>query len=129
MSGSPELRAVDEVLAAAPPSLRELAADLMGAVRKLHPEAYVTAWPRQNIIGFGFGPKKMSEHYVYIAVQSKHVNAGFYYGAALPDPSSILEGTGKNFRHVKVRTLREARAADLLALLAAARDERAAALK
>lgn len=33
-----------------------------------------------------------------------HVNLGFNYGAELPDPEHLLKGTGKLFRHVKIRS-------------------------
>lgn len=41
--------------------------------------------------------------FAYINVYTAHVNVGFFYGAYLPDPSGILEGTGKHMRHVKLR--------------------------
>ncbi len=124
MKPTPETIAVEQVLADAPVSLRPIVIELMNAIRQRHPQTYVTAWPKQKIISFGFGPKKMSEHYCYIGVQPKHVNAGFYYGAALPDPAGLLEGTGKNLRHVKIRSVQDARRRELLALLDAAKAER-----
>jgi hypothetical protein len=39
----------------------------------------------------------------YVGVFTKHVNVGFFFGAVLPDPAGILEGTGRFMRHVKVR--------------------------
>ncbi len=39
----------------------------------------------------------------YVNVFTSHVNVGFYHGAALPDPSRLLQGTGKYMRHVKLR--------------------------
>ncbi len=39
----------------------------------------------------------------YVNVFSSHVNVGFYQGAALPDPSRLLEGSGRFMRHVKLR--------------------------
>jgi hypothetical protein len=39
----------------------------------------------------------------YVNVFRAHANVGFYYGAELPDPMSMLEGSGKRMRHVKVR--------------------------
>ena len=128
MASSNNPNPIEEVLATAPASLRELAIELKNAVIKLHPEAYSTAWPKQRIISFGFGPKKMSEHYFYIGIQPSHVNAGFCYGAELQDPHSLLEGTGKNLRHAKIRSLQEARRPELLALLSLAKAERAAHL-
>jgi hypothetical protein len=40
----------------------------------------------------------------YLADHSRHVNLGFTTGAHVPDPDGLLEGTGKNLRHVKVRS-------------------------
>jgi hypothetical protein len=39
----------------------------------------------------------------YVNVFTSHVNVGFFYGAALPDPARLLQGTGKFMRHVKLR--------------------------
>jgi len=39
----------------------------------------------------------------YVNVFSSHVNVGFFHGAALRDPSRLLEGAGKSMRHVKLR--------------------------
>lgn len=41
--------------------------------------------------------------FAYVGAFKKHVNVGFFYGAELPDPTNMLEGTGKRMRHVKVR--------------------------
>ncbi|MEP6495780.1 MAG: DUF1801 domain-containing protein [bacterium] len=41
--------------------------------------------------------------FAYVGVFRAHVNIGFFHGAALADPASLLEGTGKHMRHVKVR--------------------------
>jgi hypothetical protein len=39
----------------------------------------------------------------YIMVGKKHVTFGFARGSELPDPAKLLQGTGKNLRHVKIR--------------------------
>ena len=39
----------------------------------------------------------------YVNVFSAHVNIGFFYGAALPDPARLLRGTGRFMRHVKLK--------------------------
>jgi len=39
----------------------------------------------------------------YVNVFTSHVNVGFFHGAVLPDPSRLLQGTGKFMRHVKLR--------------------------
>lgn len=39
----------------------------------------------------------------YVNVFTAHVNVGFFHGASLPDPAGLLQGTGKNMRHVKLK--------------------------
>jgi hypothetical protein len=39
----------------------------------------------------------------YVNVFTSHVNVGFFQGAALRDPTRLLQGTGKFMRHVKLR--------------------------
>jgi hypothetical protein len=41
--------------------------------------------------------------FAYVNVFKSHTNVGFFYGAHLDDPASLLEGTGKNMRHVKLQ--------------------------
>jgi hypothetical protein len=48
---------------------------------------------------------------------SQHVGIEFWRGTSLRDPQHLLEGTGKNLRHVKVRTMAEAKAPALIELL------------
>jgi hypothetical protein len=40
----------------------------------------------------------------YVNVFTAHVNVGFFQGAKLRDPARLLQGTGKNMRHVKLRS-------------------------
>jgi hypothetical protein len=39
--------------------------------------------------------------FCHINAYSRHVNLGFYRGAALPDPHRVLKGAGKKFRHIR----------------------------
>ena len=39
----------------------------------------------------------------YVNAFTAHVNVGFFLGAHLADPTGLLEGSGKNMRHVKLR--------------------------
>ncbi|MFL6604944.1 MAG: DUF1801 domain-containing protein [Steroidobacteraceae bacterium] len=43
----------------------------------------------------------------YVNVFKNHTNVGFFYGAHLDDPAGLLEGSGKNMRHVKLAPGRE----------------------
>lgn len=55
------------------------------------------------------------EKVFYLADSADHVKLGFYKGAHVEDPENLLEGTGKNMRHVKVRDVEDTDA--LIALI------------
>jgi hypothetical protein len=38
----------------------------------------------------------------YVAAFSAHANVGFFHGASLEDPAGLLQGSGKQMRHVKL---------------------------
>ena len=40
--------------------------------------------------------------FCFYMVGKNHVTFGFHFGTSLKDPESLLEGTGKNIRHVKL---------------------------
>lgn len=40
-------------------------------------------------------------------VARNHVTLGFHHGTSLKDPESLLEGTGKNIRHIKLNTVKD----------------------
>ncbi len=50
-------------------------------------------------------------------VGKNHVTFGFLRGTALKDPAELLEGTGKNLRHVKLRTLEDLKRPELKKLI------------
>ena len=58
--------------------------------------------------------------FAYVNVFKAHTNVGFFYGAHLDDPSGLLEGNGKNMRHVKVKPGRALDSAALEGLIHAA---------
>ena len=92
-------------------------------IRRVDPTAVRVVWPHQKTVGYGVGPKKMSEHYAYLAVHPRHVNLGCNYGAHLDD-GGLLEGTGQNMRKLTVRTVDALDDPRLVPLLRAARQER-----
>ncbi len=93
----------DDVIAAAPPEIQRLAHAARALLADVMPGITEVPWARQKIAGYGVGPKKMSQHFCYIAPFKKHLNLGFMYGAHLPDPQHLLEGQGADLRHVKIR--------------------------
>jgi hypothetical protein len=55
-----------------------------------------------------------------VDVFKSHTNVGFFFGAHLDDPARLLEGTGKNMRHLKLTSGAAPNSAALEALIHAA---------
>lgn len=92
----------DEALTGSDERVRDLATRTRALIQSVMPNVVEVPWPRQRVIGYGVGPKKMSEHFCYVAVHRDHVNLGFNYGAELPDPEGLLQGPGRLMRHTQV---------------------------
>ena len=61
-----------------------------------------------HLLAYGYGPTggvRMRDMLVALIPHVAHVNVQLATGAALDDPSGIIEGTGKRIRHVKCRSL------------------------
>lgn len=95
----------EEVIAEAPEEMQTIAQALRTLIADVMPGVTEVPWAQQKIAGYGVGPKKMSEHFCYIAPYAKNVHLGFMYGADLLDPENLLEGTGKVMRHIKIKSL------------------------
>ena len=67
--------------------------------------------------------------FAYVGVFKAHVNVGFFHGATLPDPERLLEGNGKDMRHVKLKPGRPVDEPSLEALVNAAYQDVAERLR
>ena len=91
-----------DVIAKSPTTVQDTAKSLRALFVTIMPNITEVPWPKQKVIGYGVGPKKMSQHFCALGIYSKHVNLYFFHGAQLQDPTHILQGTGKNVRHIKL---------------------------
>jgi hypothetical protein len=112
----------------ADPAMRPIAQRLREVVVAVDPDSVEVVRLGDRAATYGVGPKKMSQGYAYIMPHKNWVNLGFYQGAFLPDPTGIMEGTGKKLRHVKVRSVEDAERPALRTLLEQALAERQKAL-
>jgi hypothetical protein len=97
-----------------PVGLGALAHDWFTQLRQAGPdvrELLHDGYPTVCVEDFPFG---------YVAVYKAHINDGFFRGSQLPDPSRMLEGSGKHMRHVKVKAEVQVNEAALQALVKAA---------
>ena len=97
----------EELVTQCSPSIQELIHKTKLLIKEVYPDFVEVPWVQQKTIGYGIGEKKMSEHFCWIGVYSKHIILGFNYGTELDDPEKILEGTGKLFRHYKIKGLED----------------------
>jgi hypothetical protein len=127
MQVNPTRCTFEELLEALDAPLRPICAALRQTITEVHGSFVEVVWRRQRIASYGVGPKKMTQHYLYIAPYRSHVNLGFYRGAFLNDPAGLLEGKGKRLRHIKVDDAGLADSAELKHLIRQAISERLAA--
>jgi hypothetical protein len=71
-----------------------------------------------KLIAYGRSMKMRDLAFAIIAHRD-HVNLQLADGVDLPDPTGIVEGTGKRIRHVKVRSLEAAQSAAVRNLIRA----------
>ncbi len=97
-------------------------------IESLHPDVVEVPRLGEKTEAYGFGAKKMSEAYAFISVHKAHVNLGFFHATRLNDVASLLEGTGAEIRHTKLRTLEDLKQPEILELLKQAKAERQSVL-
>src|SRR5262249_25304966 len=87
------------------PEIRELALEareLGLGVLSPAPEGLLDVYVLAMNYGFW---ERMKDQAVYIGVYTKHINIGFYWGARMDDPQRVLEGSGKQLRHIRIKSL------------------------
>ncbi len=106
--------AVDPWLAAQAPALGALAHRWFARMRTCGRDVRETmhdGCPTACVQNAAFG---------YVGVFTAHVNIGFFHGADLEDPGSLLQGSGRRMRHVKLKPGVDVDARALEALIRAA---------
>jgi hypothetical protein len=101
------------------PQLQKLARRVRQFVRSEMPGAVEQVKGGWHAVWYGT-TAKMNDIVVVIHLQDRYVNLEFSGGASLPDPAKLLEGTGKNMRHVKIRDEKALARPEFLALVRAA---------
>jgi hypothetical protein len=84
-----------------PPEIQSIAMQARQLIFSAMPDAIeqVNIGNQNTTYGTGL---KMADQVFYISAHKAHVNIGLF-GADLPDPAGLMEGTGKRLRHVKLR--------------------------
>lgn len=96
--------ALDAILARRTAEVGSLARTLRELVRGTVPKAQEVIY--HSALCYGMSERRSSLK-VYISFHTSHVNLGFYRGAGLPDGDGLLEGDGKQMRHIKIKGPRD----------------------
>ena len=99
---------LDALLEPQSATVRDVFVALRALAREVLPDANEQLDLPDRVLAFGFGPPggvRLRGMAVGLIPHTSHVNVQLADGAELPDPTGIIEGTGKRIRHVKVRSL------------------------
>lgn len=91
-------QSIDECLKDYPAKLQALAQDLRELVKTQVPDA------KESVNSWGIPTFSLIGSFAFFLIAKSHLSLGFALGTSLKDPHNLLEGTGKNLRHVKIRT-------------------------
>lgn len=112
---------VDAFFATYPPQVEELAHELRRLVTATISGSTEVVDRSARLIGYGFGGGYKG--LVCTIIPSKvGVKLGIFRGAELPDPTHLLEGSGKIHRHVAFKSIEDFAKPGLEPLLEAALD-------
>src|SRR6266576_6324544 len=99
----PAPRALIKFLKPYDPAIQELALGLRSLLLEEMAPCHENIYDAYSAVAIGYGwSERLRDGVFHIAVYTNHVNLGFNYGATLPDPLGILEGNGKQIRHMRI---------------------------
>ncbi|HTZ95757.1 MAG TPA: DUF1801 domain-containing protein [Terriglobales bacterium] len=96
-------KAVYDLLDPYPPEVQKLALASRKFVLRIAPKAMEMVDTKSKVIGFGFGTG-YKDMICSLMPAKTWVTLGIGWGAELPDPQKLTEGSGKVHRHVKLKS-------------------------
>jgi hypothetical protein len=96
------------------PELKKLVQALCTFVKRAVPGV------KETVNSWGIPTFEKKEPFCFYMVGKNHVTFGFHFGTSLLDPEGLLEGTGKNLRHVKLPNVEDLKQTGLRELVRAA---------
>jgi hypothetical protein len=83
------------------PELRKVVRELKSMVKGTVPGT------KETVNSWGVPTFEAQDPFCFYMIGKNHVTFGFHFGTSLEDPQRLLEGTGKNLRHVKLRKVED----------------------
>jgi hypothetical protein len=96
---------LDAFIDAYEPEIGALAREVLTKMRERLPGAVQMVYDNYNALVIGFGATERASEAVFsIVVYPRWVSLCFLHGAALPDPENVLNGDGKQVRHIRLES-------------------------
>jgi len=103
------------------PAMAKRIRSVRQALRRRFPTANELVYDNYNFFVIGYcSSERPSDCIVSLAANAKGVGLSFYYGATLPDPRKILQGSGTQNRFIRLESAATLRRPEVEALLSAA---------
>ncbi|MBI3607253.1 MAG: DUF1801 domain-containing protein [Nitrospirae bacterium] len=112
--------APEQFLSGFPPHIQKLAQRLRQLVTHTVPKATEAVYPGWKLIGYRVRAGRRDAYFGFVAPLDDRVLLGFEYGVLLSDRTQLLEGDGKQVRHVTIRRAEDIRQTKLAVLIAEA---------
>jgi hypothetical protein len=113
-------RSAEEVLESYSSDVQVLADKARRLLLKLLSEAEETVDPTASVLSYGYGPGYRGMICTLLLSKSG-VKIGFVNGADLPDPTRLLEGSGKKHKYIQLNTASDLDRSGVKQLVEAAR--------
>ncbi len=87
------------------PGVAKILRAARSALRRQFPAAHELVYDNYNFFVIGFSTtERPADAFVMLAANAQGVNLNFYYGAALPDPHQLLQGSGNQNRFLRLES-------------------------
>ena len=105
------------------PKMAKFIREVRAALRKRFPTAIELVYDNYNFFVIGYcSTPRASDCLVSLVAHAKGVGICFYYGAKLPDPSKILQGSGNQVRSIRLSSAKDILKPEVEALFVAANE-------
>ena len=115
---------LDGFLAKYEPGIVKMANAMLRKMRKRLPGAIEMVYDNWNGLVIGFGPtERPSEAILSLLLVPDHISLCFLQGAKLKDPHKLLQGSGNQVRHIKMKKATELEAPEVQELIGLAVEQ------
>lgn len=106
------------------PAVARFIREVRRALRQRMPTAFELVYDNYNFLVIGYCPtERASDCIVSLAADAHGVQLMFYYGATLPDPHGILQGSGAQNRSLRLESANDLGRPEIESLIAGAAEQ------